>query len=334
MDFGQDGRAARAMGLGGSSDGGREPSDLPAAITDIGCERDINEDRYAIINSPMGRTWVVCDGMGGELGGDLAAQLAIDALRRSLESCDCEEPSDALAFAIEEANRIIVLRRQNPAFSGMGTTVVAALVCGDELVVMHVGDSRAYLIRGSEVEQLTTDHSYVQDLVAKGTITQEEALSHPQSHVLTRCLGAEPKVDVEGQSLWIWDCAASPADKLLLCSDGLYSLVSDSEIAEVVNSMSPRESCVELVEMAKERGGFDNITVAIMPVNGQVKTQRAAGSKRAAVRRRRRAPRERKPITLEKREVPLLKRLLLSFIFAVLGCVVGVVIVLLQLIMG
>jgi protein phosphatase len=97
---------------------------VPAAITDIGCEREINEDRYAVIDSSVGRAWIVCDGMGGCLGGELAAQLAIDAIRRALESQDFDSSNEALRFSIEEANRIIVLRRQNPAFSSMGTTVV------------------------------------------------------------------------------------------------------------------------------------------------------------------------------------------------------------------
>ena len=165
-------------------------AEVPAAITDVGCERETNEDRYAVIDSPMGKVWLVCDGMGGCLGGELAAQLAIDAIRRGLESREFASTSEALLAAVEEANRVIVLRRQNPAFSGMGTTVVAAMICGDEVVIAHAGDSRAYLVRDKEIQQLTVDHTYVQDLVERGQISDEEALSHPQAHVLTRCLGA------------------------------------------------------------------------------------------------------------------------------------------------
>ncbi len=261
-------------GLGGA----RQDDSIPAAITDIGCEREINEDRYAVIDSPAGRAWVVCDGMGGSLGGELAAQLAIDAIRRALESRDFEDGGSAIRFAVEEANRTIVLRRQNPAFSSMGTTIVGALIQGDEVVITHAGDSRAYLVRDGELQQLTVDHTYVQDLVERGAISAEEALSHPQSHVLTRCLGAEPRLALEAQQYWIWDVSAEePEDRLVLCSDGLYSLVTEEEIASAVTSRSPQDSCVHLVELAKERGGFDNITIAILPLGGQLHEEQPRG---------------------------------------------------------
>lgn len=261
----------------------RGEANIPAAITDIGCEREINEDRYAAIDSPVGRAWVVCDGMGGTLGGELAAQLAIDAVRRALESGDFSSPAEALKFAIEEANRIIVLRRQNPAFSGMGTTVVASIVNGDEVVITHAGDSRAYLIRDGLLQQLTTDHTYVQDLVERGAISAEEALSHPQSHVLTKCLGAEPRLQLELQTYWIWEVAdGEPEDKLVLCSDGLYSLVSDEEIADMITKQSPQEACVNLIELAKSRGGYDNITLAILPLGGQLHEENPGRTANAA----------------------------------------------------
>ena len=260
---------------------------IPAAITDIGCEREINEDRYAVIDSPAGRAWIVCDGMGGALGGELAAQLAIDAIRRALESREFDTGGEALRFSIEEANRIIVLRRQNPAFSGMGTTVVGALIFEDEVTITHAGDSRAYLVRGGEIQQLTVDHTYVQDLVERGTINAEEALSHPQSHVLTRCLGAEARLELETQDFWIWDVAEGvDEDRLVLCSDGLYSHVADDEIASVVTSHSPQESCVQLVELAKSRGGFDNITVAVLPLGGQLHEESQRPSERPTARRK------------------------------------------------
>lgn len=262
--------------------------DIPAAITDVGCEREINEDRYAVIDSPGGRAWVVCDGMGGTMGGELAAQLAIDAIRRSLESGTQQTPQEAIKTAVDEANRVIVLRRQNPAFSAMGTTVVAVFIRGDELILVNAGDSRAYLIRERVIQQLSVDHTYVQDLVDRGALNSEEALSHPQAHVLTRCLGAEPRLSLEMQNYWIWGVAGSePQDKLLLCSDGLYSLVSDEEMAEVISSMSPQESCVQLVEMAKARGGYDNITLAILPLGGQLREESPGGPQRMIHRKSR-----------------------------------------------
>ncbi len=265
----------------------RARENIPAAITDIGCEREINEDRYAVIDSPAGRAWVVCDGMGGTIGGELAAQLAIDAVRRGLSSRAYESAQEALRSAIEEANRVIVLRRQNPAFSAMGTTVVAVLIQGDTAAIAHAGDSRAYLVREGAIQQLTVDHTYVQDLVDRGALNAEEALCHPQAHVLTRCLGAEPRLELELQDYWIWNVSGeNPEDKLVLCSDGLYSLVTDEEMAEVVSKMSPQESCVHLVELAKNRGGYDNITLAILPLGGQLREESPGGSERSVVRAR------------------------------------------------
>ncbi len=245
---------------------------IPAAITDTGCERELNEDRYAVIESPSGVAWLVCDGMGGATGGELAAQLAIDAIRRDLEKFQARPPELALKGAIVEANRVIVLRRQNQAFSSMGTTVVGAIFEGNEVVVANIGDSRAYLIRSSAIQQLTIDHTYVQQLVDRGEIRPEEALSHPQAHILTRCVGAEPGIEVDIRRFWIWPTPPQePRDVLLLCSDGLYSLVSESEIASIVSNNSPQDACVRLVELAKARGGYDNITVSVVPLAGQMR---------------------------------------------------------------
>ena len=245
---------------------------VPAAITDTGCERHLNEDRYAVIESPSGLAWLVCDGMGGESGGELAAQLAIDAIRRDLENLP-ERPADqALRGALLEANRVIVLRRQNQAFAQMGTTVVAALFSSYEVVIGHAGDSRAYLIRDGAIQQLTTDHTFVQRLVESGQIKPEEALSHPQAHVLTRAIGSEPGLEVSMQKFWLWPATEpEPPDCLMLCTDGLYSMVSESEICNAISQNSPQHACVKLVELAKQRGGFDNITLAVIPLPGQLR---------------------------------------------------------------
>ncbi len=243
---------------------GRTATMLPAAITDIGCERDINEDRYSSVQLDGASVWVVCDGMGGAVGGELAAQLAIETIKRSIESSNGEVGPLELADAIQEANRVIVLRRQNPAFSGMGTTVVSALVTGEEMHVMHAGDSRAYSVGSNGIQQLTVDHTYVQDLVNKGMISEEEALVHPQSHVLTRCLGGELKVSLDIASYSL--IPSSELSFLMLCSDGLYSLVDDNEFHEIIFRSSPQEACITLVELARERGGYDNITVAVLPM--------------------------------------------------------------------
>ncbi|MCB0346510.1 MAG: serine/threonine-protein phosphatase [Bdellovibrionales bacterium] len=311
--------------LGSSSSSGglrgdRGEENIPAAITDVGCERDINEDRYAVIDSPAGRAWIVCDGMGGTMGGELAAQLAIDAVRRGLESRSFESTVEALQSAVEEANRVIVLRRQNPAFSSMGTTVVGALIQGDEVALAHAGDSRAYLVRDGAIQQLTVDHTYVQDLVDRGAINEEDALSHPQAHVLTKCLGAAPRLDLDTQTFWIWPAAnGEPEDKLILCSDGLYSLVEDYEMAEIFTTHSPQEACVKLVEMAKERGGYDNITLAVLPLGGQMREESPEHPYRPAKVQQREATVS--PLATFGASLSLGKRLALMFLLALVGSI-------------
>ncbi len=298
---------------------------IPAAMTDIGCERDINEDRYAVIESPSGRAWVVCDGMGGVVGGELAAQLAIDTIRRALENGDYENSNEAIRVAIEEANRIIVLRRQNPSFSSMGTTVIAAMFCEEEVTICHAGDSRAYVLTDGSLKQLSVDHTYVQDLVEKGELSPEEANDHPQAHVLTRCLGASPKLQLDFKKLWIWPLAKSEQeDKLILCSDGLYSLINDQEIGEICAVTSPQEACVKLVELAKNRGGYDNITIAVLPLKGKLKEEELIIAKtRKKVRKSQIYKKEDLGMTFG-------KKLLLFLLIFGLGAVITALMVLLQ----
>jgi PPM family protein phosphatase len=251
---------------------------IPAALTDSGCEREFNEDRYAVIDSPSGLAWFVCDGMGGVTGGELAAQLAIDTIRRDLEGKPLRSAGEALESAVIEANRVIILRRQNELFSGMGTTLVGALFQGSEVVLSHVGDSRAYVVKGGEIEQLTVDHTYVQELIYSGKIKSEEALTHPQSHILTKCIGAEPGLEVQLKRFWIWPTEdQSLHNHMVLVTDGLYTLVSDQEIASVVTSEPPQDACVKLVELAKVRGGYDNITIAVVPLGGELRRERPEG---------------------------------------------------------
>jgi len=280
---------------GANKEGNLDPSDmddtsLPAAITDTGCERDLNEDRYAVVECDSGVVWIVCDGMGGQSGGELAAQLAIDAIRRDLQNMPRRSPESALKSSILEANRIIVLRRQNQAFANMGTTIVSAIFYGPEVALAHVGDSRAYLVRDGAIQQLTTDHTYVQSLVDSGQIEVDDALSHPQAHILTRCIGSEPGLEIAMSKFWLWDAVeGEEKDRLILCSDGLYSLITEGEIASMVSELAPQQACVRLVELCKERGGFDNITVAIIPLSGQLQKEPPVGYEE---QRRRRQERE------------------------------------------
>lgn len=248
--------------------------DYPAAVSDIGCEREINEDRYACFSFGDSSVWLVCDGMGGAVGGELAAQLAIDTIKKVLENDPANISHKLVGHAFNEANRVVVLRRQNPAFSGMGTTIVGVVITPTYLGVFHAGDSRAYILSGGRLEQITTDHTYVQDLVSRGMISQSEAMQHPQSHVLTRCLGGDLKLDYDDKQFALCplqqDQVPKDGDTVVLCSDGLYSLVSDQEIGDIIKSFSPQMACAKLVELARSRGGYDNITVAIVPLGLKV----------------------------------------------------------------
>jgi protein phosphatase len=211
--------------------------------------------------------------MGGATGGELAAQLAIDAIKRDLEKHGDLSVEMALKNSIIEANRVIVLRRQNQAFASMGTTIVGVMFDRHEMAVANIGDSRAYVVRAGMIQALTVDHTYVQQLVDRGEIRPEDALSHPQAHILTRCVGAEPGIEVDVKKFWIWASPEGGArDRVVLCSDGLYSLVSENEIAQIVTNHTPQVACVKLVELAKARGGYDNITVSIIPLVGEVRS--------------------------------------------------------------
>jgi serine/threonine protein phosphatase PrpC len=206
--------------------------------------------------------FVVADGMGGAQAGEIASRLAAAAFREYHEA-DELAGEDRVTVIIQEANRRIYERaRSDTQASGMGTTVTAALLAGDRVAIGHVGDSRAYRIRGSEVEQLTEDHSLVADLVRSGRLAPEEADSHPQRSVITRALGTDPEVDVDTLTV-----DAQPGDVFLLCSDGLTTMVEDDEIVATVRDARNLESAGKaLVKAANRRGGEDNVTVVLFAV--------------------------------------------------------------------
>jgi serine/threonine protein phosphatase PrpC len=276
------------------SDGRSDRSLVPAAATDIGLERSVNEDKFATICTTTGECFVVLDGMGGAEGGEFAAQISVDAMRRALSGNLEGDVVETLKGSIEEANRTIVLRRQSKRFKEMGTTVVAALIEDSSVAISHVGDSRAYLVREQAIEQLTVDHTFVQHLVDLNQISRDEALPHPQSHILTQCLGSSPDLIVEVGRYWIWPLRKGEAtDYLVLCTDGLYSMVSDEEIFTIVTSLPPHEACAELIKLANGRGGFDNITVSIVPLHGHLREEESPTSERERMNRARSVRKER-----------------------------------------
>lgn len=255
---------------------------VPAALTDTGCERPKNEDRFLVLKSALGMGYFVFDGMGGEPGGEAAAQLSVDAVRTYFDRASGNDPAVLLREAIQSAHDVIALRRRNPKFASMGTTVVAALCNNSQVVIASVGDSRAYHISDGTARQLTSDHTFVQQLVDEGHVRPEDALMHPQSHILTRCLGSEVGFGIDMTKFWLSSTTPkTSSDAILLCSDGLYSLVPEAELASIVGSFSPLEACSKLIEAARERGGYDNITAIVIPISGELKTEAAPPAREA-----------------------------------------------------
>jgi serine/threonine protein phosphatase PrpC len=228
-----------------------------AAVTDPGRTRRHNEDSY-VIEPPL---FAIADGMGGAQAGEVASRLATAALREGQADAGGEQ---RISDLIQEANRRVYDRSSSdPNTSGMGTTITVALVEDDHVSFGHVGDSRAYLIRDAQMEQLTEDHSLVNELLKTGKLSREEAETHPQRSVITRALGTDPDVDVDTFSV-----RAENGDLFLLCSDGLTDMVSEESILDVVerNREDIDGALRALVKEANRGGGQDNITVVAFEI--------------------------------------------------------------------
>ncbi|RPJ14244.1 MAG: Stp1/IreP family PP2C-type Ser/Thr phosphatase [Actinobacteria bacterium] len=222
------------------------------AATDIGQVREGNEDSFLVV-APL---YAVADGMGGHRGGEVASSLALETVQGMFE-----RKEGSLADQVVEANRAVFDRSQNDrSVSGMGTTLTAALVDGSRVHLVHVGDSRAYLLRGGELAQLTEDHTLVHRMVMEGEISQEEAETHPHRSILTRALGVDQSVQVDES-----DVETAAGDRLLLCTDGLTGMVPEGQIREILlESADPQEAVEKLVKVANRAGGIDNITAVIL----------------------------------------------------------------------
>jgi PPM family protein phosphatase len=242
--------------------------DDQAFRTDTGRQRSENEDSF-YVRPPI---FVVADGMGGAQAGEVASKTAADAFDRDLPDAP---PERVLRETIETANREIHdLARSDPSRAGMGTTITAAIVNaeGEEVGIGHVGDSRAYRLRGGKLEQLTRDHSLVEEMRRKGQITDAQAEDHPQRSIITRALGPEPRVEVDVQTV-----PAAPGDVFLLCSDGLTTMVGEERIATVLGgARSMKDAVRALVDAANEAGGRDNITALAFRLEDAAAPRRAA----------------------------------------------------------
>lgn len=243
-------------------------------LSDIGLVRSINED--SILADEAHGIFVLADGMGGHKAGEEASRLAVSLIGEFLANRDPseilatkaalmkdQEPPllDSIERAIAKANELIYQKAQDQEeFSGMGTTVVVGVMQNDYLCFGFVGDSRAYLIANSTIQQLSEDHSLVAQLVKSSSITPEEALHHPYKNVITRSLGTSDRVQPD--LLYV---KVEPGDRILLCSDGLTNLVSDAEILNAISyHEDPQEACQVLVDLANANGGSDNISVILI----------------------------------------------------------------------
>ncbi|MHB8801005.1 MAG: Stp1/IreP family PP2C-type Ser/Thr phosphatase [Thermoanaerobaculia bacterium] len=250
-------------------------------LTDVGRKRKHNEDAY-LLDAERG-LFVVADGMGGHAAGEVASRLTVESIQEFIAGTEDDHDNtwpfgynnrysvdgNRLSTAVERANEKVMRAVVNrPELKGMGTTVVAALFDEKRATLVHVGDSRAYLLRDAELRRLTDDHSWVQEQVNAGILSEEEARSHPLKNVVTRALGGGAHVAVDLIEIPVGD-----GDRFLLCSDGLTGMVSDEELTEALSSSRSLEQIVRgLIDLANERGGVDNITAITVEVrNGEAK---------------------------------------------------------------
>ena len=245
--------------------------------TDVGRRREMNQDDFAVRKYSYDvLAAVVCDGMGGANGGNVASRVAVEIFMKHLDEYEHEHPSffgeseedilDCLSAAVTAANRAVYKMASGDAsLTGMGTTLVACIIVGEKGYVVNVGDSRLYLIADGEIEQVSHDHSLVQDLIDFGQITLEEAKHHSRRHVITRVVGTYKTVAAD-----LFLCEMKPGTYAVLCSDGLIDLVEPDEICRMVceigTNCSIEGACEALIDCANERGGPDNITAVILSV--------------------------------------------------------------------
>jgi protein phosphatase len=242
-----------------------------ASLTDTGQVRPNNEDAFGHFQPESederrekGCLFLVADGMGGHRGGEIASDLAVKTIRTSYFADSDENRAAALMAAVEEANRLILRESTtDPSLTGMGTTCTAMAIHNGFAYFVHIGDSRAYVLREGELVQLTQDHSLVGEMVRSGILSDEDARNHPKRNVITRSLGIQETVAA--------DTPFSPfklekGDEFVLCSDGLTSMVEDGEIGAVLAENETDVGCRKLVDLANRRGGKDNVTILVVKV--------------------------------------------------------------------
>ncbi len=235
-------------------------------MTDIGQIRIKNEDAYDFGYFDDGAAWsVVCDGMGGVHGGQIASSMAIEVVGEKIKKCynkamPVTSFENLFLSAVTTANVTVYDRGSvDSELKGMGTTIVAALVKNNEACIAHVGDSRAYKISGNVIEQITKDHSLVQEMIDSGQISKSESENAPIKNIITRALGINEEIDIDFDFVCI-----NENEALILCTDGLSGLVNEDELLELYNRNDIDSLAEKYIKLANERGGRDNITVVVM----------------------------------------------------------------------
>ena len=248
----------------------RELEIAGAMLTDRGCVRPANEDAVAYVipgrdhpNAARGSLLIVADGMGGHAAGEVASGLAVEAVRRAYYACT-EPVAESLMIAFEAANRAILEHAKRfEECSGMGTTCTALVVQDEQLWLAHVGDSRAYILRNSNLKQLSGDQTLHAQMIRDGLWSEEEAATAGGRNVILQALGINPKIDPD---VWENGIALREGDVVILCSDGLWNMVDDAAIAKIAGGRAPDEACERLIAAALAAGGYDNVSVGVFAV--------------------------------------------------------------------
>ncbi|NIT13576.1 MAG: Stp1/IreP family PP2C-type Ser/Thr phosphatase [Candidatus Dadabacteria bacterium] len=248
-------------------------------ISDVGRVRKNNEDSYlyktfSIKNNgtPDAFLMVVADGMGGHAAGEVASAKVIEELENNVDETSIEKVPEILKQTIEDANqKIFNISAQNSELNGMGTTCTAMVYYDNTVHLAHVGDSRAYLIRNKEISQLSKDHTIVQELLEAGSITEEKAKTSPERNILLKAVGTSEELEVDLYS----PISTNSGDIFLLCSDGLTEYIEQEEIKDTVIAYPLQKACEELIRIANERGGADNITVQLAMLKDKPRIKKA-----------------------------------------------------------
>jgi serine/threonine protein phosphatase PrpC len=264
-----------------------------AATSHAGMSGKNNEDRYGVAAHSLDRQGktpsvlaVVADGIGGHRAGEVAAEIAVEVINRSVSDSSGEQPLTTLVQAIKRASQEILQEsRRDPEQKGMGSTCACAWVIGNRLYTASVGDTRIYLMRAGRIQQLSMDHTWVQEALSNGAITPEQARGHPNAHIIRRYLGSVQEVvpdtrmyltgyEDDDQAVANQGMVLQPGDILLLCTDGLTDLVGNPEIAATAINRQGEEAIHKLVGMANQRGGHDNITIVELQMPNEVKIEK------------------------------------------------------------